>query len=77
MYVNSHYACYPSLKIFLLDVLLSSAIPNEPGSHELFDGKVLCKEPKRRSEDAWDPTDNSPAPGVPEGSVDAADAKMR
>lgn len=77
MCLNFHYVRYPSLKIFLLDVLLSSAIPNEPGSHELFDGKVLCKEPKRRSEDAWDPTDNSPTPGVPEARVDAADATMR
>lgn len=77
MRVNSHYVCYPSLNIFLLEVLLSSAIPNEPGSHEPFDGKVLCKEPKRMSEDAWDPTDNSPAPDVPEVRVDAADAKMR
>lgn len=62
-------------KRFLLDVLLWSVAESELGSQDDFDGpKVLCKEPKSRSSDVWDPTDKWP--GLPEDIADDAAPEM-
>lgn len=62
-------------KYFLLDVLPCWVAERELGSQEDFEGsKVLCKDPKSRSSDVWDSTDNRP--GLPEDIADDAAPKM-
>lgn len=62
-------------KYFLLDVLPCWVAERELGSQEDFEGsKVLCKDPKSRSSDVWDSTDNRP--GLPDDIADDAAPKM-